>query len=226
MPGAAWQIVSEIDGGILDVTDTLFALRNDPLSFYVNDAVFDGDDEYTSAIGTAGNHGDLSSAPKDSIQAIIDTYDLEPGDTVFIDDGTYAESILVDEFDAGSGTNLVTFRGVVGDGGTSEVSAVSSYGFEFNDAPSMAIQYMTIRSAPSAGVHIDDSDSCDISWVDVTGGSSGFEIVSSIGTEFDHCVVQSASEGVKLSSTSSSTTFENGVLYGNTTGVRESGWQH
>lgn len=87
-----WQVVGEgADAGVADATDDDFALRNSPASFYVNDGTTN-DDIYCSAAGSAANDGLDPARPKESLQQILDAYDLEGGDTVYVDAGGYSSS--------------------------------------------------------------------------------------------------------------------------------------
>jgi len=88
---AYWRVVAEDGSGVSDQTDTPFALRNNPHDFYVNDVTTNGD-IYCSAIGSSGNAGTTAATPKLALQEILDRYDLQGGDTVYIDTGTYPAS--------------------------------------------------------------------------------------------------------------------------------------
>ncbi len=72
--------------------------------YYVNDGSTAGD-IYCTAGGDDANNGTSSTTPKRTIQAIIDTYDLEPGDTVYVDTGTCPGART-----AGSGHELAVYR--------------------------------------------------------------------------------------------------------------------
>ena len=90
---ALWRIT--VDGtGESDTSDTPFSLRNKTQAFYVNDASTDGD-IYCSAAGSDANDGLTKAKPKATLQAILDQYDLEGGDTVYVDTGAYNESVRV-----------------------------------------------------------------------------------------------------------------------------------
>lgn len=90
---ALWRIT--VDGsGESDVCDKLFSLRNKVQAFYVNDAL-DADDIYCTAAGAVTNNGLTAATPKATLQAILDEYDLEGGDTVYVDSGSYPESVRV-----------------------------------------------------------------------------------------------------------------------------------
>jgi Right handed beta helix region/Periplasmic copper-binding protein (NosD) len=86
---AYWRVVAEDGSGTSDQTDSPFALRNYPHDFYVNDVTTNGD-IYCSAIGSSGNDGLTPATPRLALQEILDTYDLEGGDTVYVDTGTYS----------------------------------------------------------------------------------------------------------------------------------------
>lgn len=86
---ARWRVVSE-DGSWADTNDVAFALRNHPADFFVNDDNTAGDVYCDSAIGSSANSGLSNSAPKRSLQQILDAYDLEGEDVVYVDTGTYS----------------------------------------------------------------------------------------------------------------------------------------
>jgi len=83
--------------------------------YFVNDGAT-ADDEFTTAIGDDLNDGKSPAAPKASVQSVIDEYDLEPGDTVFVDSGSYilTTNIVVGSDDGGSADGRVHFLGVKG----------------------------------------------------------------------------------------------------------------
>ena len=82
-----------MDGtGESDMNDTPFALRNKTQAFYVNDADTVGD-IYCNAAGNDANSGLATNQPKATLQAIFDQYDLEAGDTVYVDTGAYTGPI-------------------------------------------------------------------------------------------------------------------------------------
>ncbi len=115
--GVAWganyrvRLVAAADAGI-------FAQSGDFTNngqYYVNDASTAGD-IYCSAAGNDANDGKSPATPKASIQAVLDAYDLEAGDTVFVDAGTFQPitEIFVTSADGGSSQRQVSFLGVKG----------------------------------------------------------------------------------------------------------------
>ena len=53
------------------------------------DVVFTNGDVYTSAAGNPANNGLSTSAPKDSIMGILNAYDTESRDVIYVDTGVY-----------------------------------------------------------------------------------------------------------------------------------------
>lgn len=84
-------------------------------NYYVNDASTSGD-VYTSAAGTVGNPGTSAAAPHNSLKNIINTNALVPGDTIFVDAGSYTDvninvpSTKTGFVIMGAGTTLTTFN--------------------------------------------------------------------------------------------------------------------
>ena len=77
-------------------------VKADITCYYVNDDYTPNDDKYCQAAGDdANNDGRSAGKPKRTIQAIIEAYDLEPGDIVYVDAGTYAEHISIGTEDSG-----------------------------------------------------------------------------------------------------------------------------
>ena len=86
---AQWKIT--LDSGVADSTDAPFNLRTGPQKFYVNDASHTGD-IYCTKAGFAGATGLAKNSPMLTLKELLDTYDLEGGDTVYVDTGVYQMS--------------------------------------------------------------------------------------------------------------------------------------
>ncbi len=72
---------------IVDETDRIFGL-NGPFRFYVTDGSTVGD-VFTGAPGNDSNLGLSSNTPKATLRSVLDSWDLDPEDFVYIDTGTY-----------------------------------------------------------------------------------------------------------------------------------------
>lgn len=108
-----WRITSQQDSALTSQTERFFALRQGgTIPYYINDTSSDGD-VYCTALGNDANTGFLPSTPKATLQSLLDEIDLEPGDVVYMDTGTYAVNlnVLWGELDSGAATNPVVLRG-------------------------------------------------------------------------------------------------------------------
>ena len=72
-------------------------------------------DVWSLAAGNDAHDGRTPYTPKATLQALIDAYDLEPGDVVRVDTGTYnlTSDVLLGSDDSGSATGYVTILGSV-----------------------------------------------------------------------------------------------------------------
>jgi hypothetical protein len=132
-------------------------------AYYVNDGSTAGD-VYTTAIGDDANDGRTPAAPKATVQAILSIHDLEPGDVVYVDTGTYnvTSSMTIGMGHQGSAAAPVTFLGspagtVINRGST----ATGSYAFSISDADYVAIKGFQIEQA-FGGVHLYRADNCTV----------------------------------------------------------------
>ena len=111
-PAAVWRVRLEGNTNIVDETTNYFSIRNSALTLYVNDADSSGD-VYATSTGTAHQVQASQAAPISSLQEALDKFDLEPGDTIFVDAGLYtgvAESRF-SRADSGSSNSFVRITG-------------------------------------------------------------------------------------------------------------------
>ncbi|MEI8290337.1 MAG: right-handed parallel beta-helix repeat-containing protein, partial [Verrucomicrobiota bacterium] len=113
-PGTNYLVrISKTDGSAADVADAAFEVSaSGPRTYYVNDNNT-LNDEFCSAPGSAANDGLSAATPKDSIQAILDTYNVVGGDTIKVDAGSYllGATIVMTRNDAGSPGNPIVIQG-------------------------------------------------------------------------------------------------------------------
>ncbi len=112
----AWMIPSTVASGanykiritetgsssLSDTSDNTFSIVQAAGIYYVNDGTVSSGD-ITTAPGNDANSGLTPSSPKASIQAILNSYTLNPGDTINVDTGTYnvSSNILLTAADNG-----------------------------------------------------------------------------------------------------------------------------
>src|SRR3989475_5739489 len=77
------------DPAVLDTSDSVFSVGVTGHDYFVNDASVAGD-QYTTAAGDNANSGTTPADPMASLNALLTVYDLDPGDRIFVDRGTYA----------------------------------------------------------------------------------------------------------------------------------------
>jgi len=171
--------------------------------YYVNDSSTTNDN-WCTAVGADANNGLTASTPKASVAAILSTYDLNAGDNVFIDTGTYTISsdITVGTADGGSGGSPVTF-------------SASPYGVTFDRGLSggtcwvLQANYVTLTTAASTKY-----SNVAQSWMVIKQGSIGVSLEGT-GDAVKRCDIRASSAVVaNLAVTSSAATLENCIIKG------------
>ncbi len=130
-----------------DISDYNFYLHNASIYYYVNDNSQSGD-EYCSAVGNDANDGLSPSTPKASIQAIFNAYDLEGGDVILVDAGSYVltATLTLVAADGGDSANPVRIIGTTHQSGTILNRNSASY-----DAISCSAQYVSVENLQVTG---------------------------------------------------------------------------
>jgi hypothetical protein len=124
--------------GVDDVSDDVFVVQAPSNDYYINDAVVDANDVFTTAPGNDANGGTSPSSPMASLAVLLSRYTLRPGSVVHVDAGTYALSVttVIDASDAGvriegAGAARTIFTR---NGGSSDViQLVNADGVQFAD---------------------------------------------------------------------------------------------
>ena len=122
-----------------------FQIVNPGTNYYVNDAGTAGD-VFTSAIGDNANSGKSPDAPMASLAALLRAYDIDPGDTIYVDAGTYqlTQNILITAQDSGlrivgpDGAVALLNRGNTGG---------SSYVIELQNADDVTLEHLWLTGA-------------------------------------------------------------------------------
>jgi Ca2+-binding RTX toxin-like protein len=154
---------------VSDASDEGFQIANGGTAYYVNDGSLAGD-VHTSAVGNNANSGKSADAPMASLAALLAAYDLDAGDVVYVDTGTYdlATNLVLTAEDSGvrivgAGMGVT----VLDRGNTTNGSRV----FDFRDADGVTVEAMTLRGAfdgvgASTG---QDADNITLRAVEVVG---------------------------------------------------------
>jgi len=214
-----WRIFSQVEPSAVDICDQYFALRNGgSIPYYVNDGTLVGD-VYCTAAGNDANDGYIPSTPKASIQSLIDAVDLEPGDVVYIDTGTYliSSALTIGDLDAGLMDKPVVFQGstnrAAGGSTINRLTGVGS-GIELYQTIGIALKDLRVING-GIGVNVSESDQCYFENIrSENHQQSAFNFVQSGPSNiFVGCVAGFSSNGLLIAS--SSLEWRNGVIWGN-----------
>jgi hypothetical protein len=185
-----WKVELASNTNVFGQTETLFAVKNDPLVYYVNDASTNGD-VYCTAAGSATGSGTEPGDPMDSLSRLLGKYKLEAGDKVMVDTGTYAETGgVVFSAPFGVATNWLTIQGSTNRaaGGTVITNSSATPVVNLQGMGSVELRDLTLAGG-SHGVLLSGATSNRF-WrvVSVGARANGFDIaINSTGNLFDEC---------------------------------------
>ncbi len=194
-PVARWRVQSEQDTNVVATSELIFVLNNQPIAYYVNDESTAGD-IYCSAVGSTTNTGLSPSLPKRWISEIVDAYDLEAGDVIYVDTGYYQadEPTVFGDLDAGGLSQdpalQITIQGSTNqmDGGSLfVVTDPEQNAFVLTNTYGIRFRHLNVIGA-SNGVSIQNSYSIAGDWLNVRDGVRGVSAGNSSNLVFSHCV--------------------------------------
>ena len=206
-----WKVELATNKTVYGQTETLFAIKNDPLVYYVNDTNTTGD-VYCTAKGSATGSGTEPGDPVDSLSRLLGKYKLEAGDKVYVDTGTYAETGgVVFSASFGVATNWLTIQGSTNraGGGTVITNSSATPVIDLQGMGSVDLRDLTLQGG-SHGVLLSGATSNRFWRVASVGARvNGFDIAqNSGGNMFDECAaVGFASTGLVLRTATGKTDF-------------------
>ncbi|WP_182865929.1 right-handed parallel beta-helix repeat-containing protein [Rhodopirellula sp. JC639] len=149
-------LVRARSGGVSGRSASAFMITPAGNQFYVNVAGDTNltDNQYTTAAGDNAANGRSPATPMASIAALLRAYDLNPGDTVYVDTGTYdlPANIVIDAEDSGVrivGPTEVGKAAILDRGNTN----AGSFVFDLVGTDSVTLSNLSIRGADS-GIHL------------------------------------------------------------------------
>lgn len=217
--GYRWRVTDDLEPSVAAASEVSFVIRNTNFSFYVNDGSPTGD-VYTTATGGSLASGLTPSAPRDSLRSILDSYDLEPGDTVYVDTGLYTltGNLTIGQGDTGDGSNVVNIIG-----STNAVAGGTEFrggGFWLQSPRGLSLQHLTVRSGPAfvdRALYVESGTNVQVRWFRALAGGYGVYIKESADVNFRHCLVMNAlTNGVELDK-ARKVAFNHSVLLSNST---------
>jgi hypothetical protein len=144
------RITSDAVGSVTSTTREPFSVPTASPTYFINDASTTGD-EYATAQGSNRNTGETAGDPKANLLALLHSYDPGPGNTVYIDMGTYAEIrnvVLSGNPTIGLGAGA-RFTGPVNHTATLDRGNPYSYAtnIELDDAGSVTLTHLSLVDA-------------------------------------------------------------------------------
>ncbi|MCC6510307.1 MAG: right-handed parallel beta-helix repeat-containing protein, partial [Pirellulaceae bacterium] len=136
------RAISTSQPAVVDSSDGNFKIVSSGNRFYINDGATSGD-EFTTAVGNDANSGRSPHEPMASLSALLEAYDLDAGDTVYVDSGNYAlaRNIIIDAQDAGLRLQgPLTGTALFNRGNTSS----GAYGIELRNADGTQIDHLQL----------------------------------------------------------------------------------
>jgi hypothetical protein len=198
------RISAEEDPSIADVSDAPFRVSVPIFEYYVDDSSNDNDQYTPNAIGDDANDGLSPLTPKASIRAILETYDLDAGDIIYVDTGVY---VLTTNITIGNEDSGVEIHGPDGAGRAAVLNranaASSSYVFYLNNADDITFSHLAITGAYYGIVagSGSDSDNLTVESCDIYGNSQHgvyLETSNDDATIVDSLVHNNGSHGLYL----------------------------
>ena len=210
------RVSSVDDPSVYDESEFNFFVHHRGVDFYVND-FDDTDDVYCTALGNNGWDGLSPDAPKASIQAVLNAYDLEPGDVIWVDTGVYTDPVNLAVSDSGSD------RGAPGPA-MAVVEANSEYAINLYQAWGVSLEQLSVRNRYTYGygVYLNSCSACRLDGLTVFSCSiNGVLVNASQSIELVHNLVyangyySSAYAGMQLHGGSHHCVVENNTVVGN-----------
>lgn len=188
----SWRVELEGDASVYGQTETLFSVKNEPLSYYVNDSSTNGD-VYCTAKGLPGNNGISRETPMDSLDRVFGRYKLEPGDKVYVDTGVYRKNgsvVLAPSFGTDTNADWLVIQGSTNRaaGGTVLENEGTGAVLELRGATATRITDMVLKNGTS-GMYLNGSSTNELQRVVSDGArNNGFDLgESSTGNRFYEC---------------------------------------
>ncbi|HEV8292420.1 MAG TPA: right-handed parallel beta-helix repeat-containing protein, partial [Tepidisphaeraceae bacterium] len=137
--------VTRNDTATSDVSNAAFSIGAAITIYFVNDGTVAAGD-WTTAVGNDANNGLSPATPKASIRAILETYDLGPGDIIRVDNGSYTLTTNIPITANDSGVLIEGYHDVANPTGRALINRGSTTGwaFEMSGGDDVTIDHMQI----------------------------------------------------------------------------------
>jgi endoglucanase len=222
------RILCNQEPGVSDQSRAPFRLHNSGIDYFVNDSST-SNDVYCTAVGDDANDGLSVATPKATLQAVLDSYDLESGDTVHVDTGYYlrAAQTTIGLHDSGSSNGWVRIVGSPHADGTvfdRNVTGSSNIdvgtGLHLSGCAYVSLENVAVTRART-GIAFSTSEHCRAVGCRVTGQThpslgAAIEVISSFDTTLQGNVLcNNAGRGIVTSGRGGLLTVVNCTVAGN-----------
>ena len=188
------RVVSDDFPAVTDTSDAPFLVANSGHDYYLNDASQTGD-TLTTAVGNNANSGKSPSAPMFTLQALLDAYNLDPGDVIHVDAGTYTLLRNITLVNQDSGVKI-------------EGPAIGTATFNRNDVGSSSYYVAELQNA----------DNVTFSRLSLTGAVIGIYAASGSDSDgfqlLNSQVYANQTAGLQVGNTNDSLTVSGSEFYG------------
>ena len=213
------RATASVAGVAADVSDRPFQVANAGTAYYVNDGSTAGD-EFTTATGDNANDGKTPGTPMASLAALLRAYDLDAGDVIHVDTGSYAlaTDIRLEAQDSGVVIRGPQLAGQVAllDRGNADATV-----FVLAGADDVTIEHLSLTGAKTgiSGETNADSDRITVRDVIITAVESGV-VVAGDNDAFTirDSDIDATITGISLNVASAAVLGN--VVHGNDTGIR------
>ena len=143
-------------------------------TYYVDDNSNDGDVYTPDYTGNDSNDGLSPSSPKLTINNLLASTNLMPGDIVLIDTGTYTENVLIGSGVVGADGNRITFQG------STNLAAGGATFTGSGTVIEVRGNYLHFRDIRSTGgwiaIFLNGAQFCEFERVFAEGSGNGFDL--------------------------------------------------
>ena len=195
---------------VQDVSDVPFLIANGGNAYYVNDGSLSGD-EYATAIGDNLNSGKSPDKPMASLAALLRAYDLDAGDVVYVDTGSYilATDVALTVQDSG-----VRIQGPVDVGhyAVLDRANTSFVAIDLQGADDVVMDHLSLTGGANGVFAANSAASANVTFsngyiygnssygININSGNSGLQIIGNQLFENAWGVVISGSPGTLIAS--------------------------
>lgn len=181
-------------------------------TYYIDDNSNEGDVYTPSFTGNDSNSGTSSNSPKLTLNNLLASTNLFPGDVVLIDTGTYTTNVVIGTNVNGSATNRISFQGstnrAIFTAGGNIITINGNY-LSFSN-----IVAIGVSDASGTGIILDGASGCDFEKIQTDQVYSGIRVANaSNSNSFRRCAVKSKSAPFSTSGSPKGNSIEKSVLY-------------